>query len=88
MVCATEKPGEAGCNTAHAAVWFPLKVKRLSGCVTCRLAVTARLANATKNGAGYYIGRMELLHNAAWVPACLSGFSKEAATVICMQVSC
>lgn len=47
--------------------------------------MTARVVNAT-SVAGRVSGRLELLHKGSWKPACSSGFSNAAATVVCKQV--
>ncbi|PRW61121.1 deleted in malignant brain tumors 1 -like [Chlorella sorokiniana] len=55
--------------------------------VVCRTEqpVTVRLADALTKP-GRVSGRLELLHQGSWTPACSSGFNDRAAKVVCKQL--
>lgn len=90
VICGQEQAGEsqaansflaAACTASYAwaiCMSFP------SSAVP---AVTARLVDAT-SAAGQTSGRLELLHEDSWVPACRSGLGDQVAAVVCKQVGC
>ena len=94
VVCRTEPPGarlgvgvgwrEGGGRELYWITgWLSALIKRVPA--PPRAAVTARLVNATGT-LGRVSGRLELRRQGGWAPACASGLSSAAATVICKQV--